>query len=166
MNFRWLTTGLVIVLAATAGCISYLCLRDPLPDSAAREDDALLWLRHEFKIPGEKMARIEAMHSAYQIVCEEHCRAIRDARSEVRRLRAAHVSGADIAQAEAKSKEVDLVCTTSLTAHMREIAAVIGGDDGQRYLSIVLPRIEKFDHAAAPALDLESATPHAGHDRH
>ena len=135
-------------------------MREPLPQAAGGEDDSLLWLRAEFKLPAEKMERIAQMHSAYQDVCEVHCKDIRAARAEVRRLRAAQAAPAEIAAAETKSKEVDLVCTTSLEAHLREIAKVIGGEDGRRYLSIVLPRIEHFEHAGAPNLDLENAKTH------
>lgn len=167
MKFRALTTTLVLFLAVTAGAIAYVCLRESPAKLTARDhDDALLWLRSEFELSGEKLARIEAMHAAYQIVCEDHCRAIRDSRRTLKQLREAKAPPAEIAAAEAKAKEVDAVCTNSLETHMREIADVIGGDDGRRYLSIVLPRIAGFDHAGAPALDLDSTPPHAGPDHH
>jgi uncharacterized membrane protein len=160
MKFRWIAAALIVALALGAGCIAYVCMRDPMPEVAAGENDALLWLRHEFKLPAEKMARIEQMHEAYQGVCEVHCRNIRAARTEVRKLRETQAAVSEIAAAEAKAREVDLICTTSLEAHLREIASVIGGDEGQRYLSIVLPRIAHFDHAGAPKLDLDTAKPH------
>jgi hypothetical protein len=167
MKFRALTTALVLFLAAAAGWIAYACLREsPRELTAGNHDDALLWLRSEFKLSGEKLARIEAMHAAYQIVCEDHCRAIRDSRRTLKQLRDAKAPPHEIAAAETKAKEVDAICTTSLETHMREIADVIGGDDGRRYLSVVLPRIAGFDHAAAPGLDLDSAKPHAGHHHH
>lgn len=159
-KFRWIAAALIFALALAAGCLAYVCLRMPMPEAAAGEDDSLLWLRVEFKLPAEKMSRIEQMHSAYQDICEVHCRNIRMARAEVRKLKAAQAAPAEIAAAEAKSKEVDLVCTTSLEAHLREIAKVIGGEEGQRYLSIVLPRIEHFDHSGAPNVDLENTKEH------
>lgn len=167
MKFRWIATALIGALALGAGCLSYVCLRQPMPLAAAGEDDALLWLRCEFKISPEKMTRIAQMHSGYQDICEVHCRNIRLARAEVRKLKDAQADAAVIAAAETKSKEVDLVCTTSLEAHLREIAEVIGGADGQRYLSIVLPRIAHFDHAGAPNLDLDTkAQTHDHHAHH
>jgi hypothetical protein len=117
-------------------------------------------LRCEFKLPAEKMARIAQMHEAYQGTCEEHCRRIREARAELRKLQAAQAAPSEIDAAEAKSKAVALICTTSLETHLREIGNVIGGDEGQRYLSIVLPRIAHFDHAGAPNLDLDTAGTH------
>lgn len=163
MKFRWIAGLLIVALALGAGCIAYVCIREPMPEVASNNADSLLWLRHEFKLPPDKMARIEKMHDAYQVVCEEHCRIIRDARIGLRKLREAKAPAAQITAAEEKSKEVDLICTTSLEAHMREIASVMGGEDGQRYLSIVLPRVAKFDHAGAPSLNFESTKPHAEH---
>jgi hypothetical protein len=166
MKFRWITAILIVALAVGAGCIVYVCMREPMPKAAADDGDALLWLRHEFKLPADKMARIEKLHDAYQVVCEEHCRIIRDARVALRKLREAEAPASEISAAEARSSEVDLICTTSLETHMREIANVMGGEDGRRYLSIVLPRVAKFDHAGAPGLNLESDKPHAGHAHH
>ena len=166
MKFRALTTVLVLTLALAAGWIAYACLRETPPALATRDDDALLWLRREFKLSGEKLARIEKMHADYQVVCEDHCRAIRDSRIALKRLRDVHAAAPELAAAEANARAVDLVCSNSLETHMKEIADVIGGDDGRRYLSIVLPRIASFDHAAAPGVDLDSANPHAGHAHH
>ena len=161
MKFRWIAAVLIVALALSAGGLSYVCMREPMPQCAEGEDASLLWLRVEFKLPADKMARIAQMHEAYQGTCEEHCRKIREARSELRKLQTAQAAPSDIAAAEAKSTAVALVCTTSLETHLREIASVIGGDEGQRYLSIVLPRIAHFDHAGAPNLDLDTnAKPH------
>ncbi len=167
MKFRWIAAALIAVFALVTGCITYLCLREPLVTAAASRDDALLWLRHEFRLSPEKMARIESMHGAYQSTCDEHCRQIQVARAEVQELRSSQTAVIEIAAAETRARELDLVCTTSLEAHIREVAGVIGGDNGQRYLAIVLPRISTFDHSGAPQVDLDSsADPHAGHAHH
>jgi hypothetical protein len=166
MRFRVLTTVIVLTLATTAGWITYACMHETPPALATRDDDSLLWLRHEFNLSGETFARIEKLHAEYQVVCEDHCRAIRDSRSALKRLREAQAPASDVAAAETKAKQVDLICTTSLETHMREIADVIGGSEGRRYLSVVLPRIAGFDHAAAPGVDLDTANPHAGHAHH
>lgn len=166
MNFRWIAATLVLVLALSAGGITYLCLREPLPEAAAQNDDALLWLRHEFQLPAERMARIESLHDAYRVVCDEHCRMIREMRTEIRELRDRPVTAEETAAVQARAGELDIICKTSLEAHLREVAAVIGGDDGARYLAIVLPRIASFDHAGTPDLDFATADPHAGHAHH
>lgn len=156
MKFRWIAAALIVALALSAGVLSYVCMREPMPQCAEGEDAALLWLRVEFKLPAEKMSRIAQMHEAYQGTCEDHCRKIREAQAELRKLRDAKASASELAVAEGKSNAVALICTTSLETHLREIASVIGGADGNRYLSIVLPRIAHFDHAGAPNLDLDT----------
>jgi len=164
MKFRWIATVLILALGLAAGGSTYFCLRKPMPVACAGENASLLWLRMDFNLPADKMARIAQMHGAYQSICDEHCRQIREARVEVKKMRAASAEHCDIVAAEAKVAELDRTCVTSLEAHLREIAGVIGGDEGQRYLSIVLPRIAHFDHAGAPNLDL--GTNDKTHDHH
>jgi hypothetical protein len=167
MKFRWMAALLIVALGLVAGGSTYLCLREPIPVAAAGENADLLWLRCEFALPAEKMVRIAEMHTAFQSVCDEHCRLIRESRAEVKKLRAAAAEHCDIAAAEAKTAELDRKCVTSLEAHLREIAGVIGGAEGQRYLSIVLPRIAHFDHTGAPNLDLDTkAQTHDHHAHH
>ena len=167
MKFRWIAAVLIVTLGLVAGGSTYLCLREPMPVAAAGENADLLWLRCEFALPAEKMANIAQMHAAFQGVCDEHCRQIRDARAEVKKLRGAAAEHCDIVTAEAKVVELDRICVSSLEAHLREIAGVIGGAEGQRYLAIVLPRIAHFDHAGAPNLDLDTkAQTHDHHAHH
>lgn len=164
MKFAWMATALLALLACGVGATTYLLLAPPI--EANSEDDALLWLRRDLQVPPETMARIENMHADYASVCEEHCRVIREARLAVQRLRDAQATAAELAAAEAKAKQVDLICKTSLEAHLRSVAEVIGGEKGQTYLATVLPRLAHFDHAGAPSLRLDSADPHAGHSGH
>jgi uncharacterized membrane protein len=166
MKFGWIAAALIAVAALATGCITYLCMRESLPAGAA-QDDALLWIRHEFRLSPEQMAQIEARHAAYQVVCDEHCRLVREARATIATLHATTTDAASMAAAHARAEELDLLCKTSLEAHLREIAGVIGGDAGARYLATVLPRIAAFDHSGTPQVDLESsADPHAGHHAH
>jgi hypothetical protein len=112
------------------------------------------------------MARIEAMHAAYEPVCEEHCLRLHRASAEVRRLRAARAGDPEIAAAAATVARVDAECRASLEAHVRAVAAVMGEPAGSRYLAIVLPRLAGFDHARAPDLDLKKTMSHDGHAQH
>lgn len=164
MKFRWMAAVLIAALGLVAGGSTYFWLRKPMPEACAGEDASLLWLRTDFKLPADKMARIAQMHAAYRGVCDEHCRQIREARVEAKKLRAASAEHCDVAAAEAKVAELDRACVSSLEAHLREIAGVIGGDEGKRYLSVVLPRIAHFDHAGAPNLDLDATD--KTHDHH
>ncbi len=163
MNYRWITAGAIIALALLAGGASYLCFHHTMSVSAGQGHDSLMWVRHEFKLSGEKLAKVEALHEAYESVCAEHCIAIAESRAELKRLQEAKAAPADIEAASAKAKAVDARCIASTEAHVKEVAALIGGEEGRRYLSIVLPRVVMFDHAGPASLDLHSFTTSA-HD--
>jgi hypothetical protein len=160
MSYRWITAGVVTVVALAAGCLAYVCFHRPLPASAAQAHDSLAWVREEFKLSPEKMARVEAMHESYELVCADHCIAIADSRKELQRLRERNAPETEIAAAMTKAASVDAQCIASTQEHIREIAAIIGGEDGRRYLSIVLPRVASFDHSAPATLDMQKSSTH------
>lgn len=163
MNYRWITALAVVALGVLAAGASYLCFHHTLSVPAGPNHDSLMWVRHEFKLSGEKLAQVEALHEAYESVCAEHCIAIAESRAELKRLQEAKAAPAAIEAASAKAKAVDARCIASTEAHIREVAALIGGEEGRRYLSIVLPRVVTFDHAGPASLDLHSTTTRA-HD--
>lgn len=160
MNYRWITALAVVALGVLAGGASYLCFHHTMSVSAGQSHDSLMWVRHEFKLSGEKLAKVEALHEAYESVCAEHCIAIADARKELKRLQNADASPAEIKSAADKAKAIDARCIASTEAHIKEVAALIGGEEGRRYLSIVLPRVVMFDHAGPASLDLHPTPTH------
>lgn len=163
MKYGWLTAGLIALVALAAGSLTYLCLR---PASAATSiesnDDSLVWLRDEFKLSDDTFARVKAMHASYEKICAGHCEAIAESRAALKRLRSTDAPESEVAAAMKQSAEVDAECRASTEQHIREVAAVIGGREGERYISIVLPRVAAFDHSAPASLDLQNhATHHA-----
>lgn len=160
MNYRWITAGAIVALAILAGGASYLCFHHTMSVSAGQSHDSLMWVRHEFKLSGERLAKVEALHEAYESVCAEHCIAIAESRTELKRLQTTAASTSEIEAAAAKVKAVDANCKASTEAHIKEVATLIGGDEGRRYLSIVLPRVVMFDHAGPASLDLHTAPSH------
>lgn len=160
MNYRWITAGVIAVLALVAGCLSYSCIHPSMPRVAGTEGDALVWVRQEFNLSGERLARIEAMHAAYEKVCVEHCRAIAESQRELRRAMAAGASPAAMAAATAQVQTVDARCVADTKEHIERIAAVIGGEDGRRYLSVVLPRVQTYGHTITATLDMSRTSTH------
>jgi hypothetical protein len=160
MNYRWITAGAIIALALLAGGSSYLCFHHTMSMSSGQNHDSLMWVRHEFKLSGEKLAKVEALHEAYESVCAEHCIAIAESRAELKRLQDAKAAPSDIEAAAAKTKAVDARCIASTESHIKEVATVIGGEEGRRYLSIVLPRVMLFDHAGPASLDMHPTPTH------
>jgi len=167
MKFIWITAVIVIALAAGAAGVGYLCMRGGHA-AMTGHDDSMLWLRSEFKLDAAQLAEIEKVHEAYQSVCEDHCALIMEQRAKLRRLKSEGAPEADIAAAQAEAKRLDENCRASLEAHVRQIAGLIGGAQGERYLKTILPRIARFDHTGSPNLSFSpnEKGPHDGHAAH
>jgi hypothetical protein len=159
----WVTTIIVLLaLAAGTGAVTYYGMCPTVrPTSAA--GDTLVWLRTEFKLNDDQMRRIEALHSAYEDICADHCAAIGEARVELKALRANGADAAALSAAEAKLAAVDGTCRRSTEAHVRAVAAIMGEAQGARYLALVLPRLAYVEHTGAPDLQANSAEAHHGH---
>jgi len=102
-----------VVFAATAlvaGVLGYRAGCDPALHQAARQGDAMVWLRREFHLTDAQYAAIERLHSAYNGTCEEHCRMIQEAMTARDALRAAHPADAEAVAAADR--------------HLRDLSAV------------------------------------------
>lgn len=150
MKYRWLSGLAILAVAVAAGVFTYQRAQQRVRD----KDDALAWLRVEFQLTAAQTQRIEALHAAYQIVCEGHCAEVRDSHEHLADARAQNRPPSEIAAAQTQIAAVDAECKASTAAHIQQIAAVIGGAQGQRYLAIVLPRLATLDHAGPGTLDL------------
>ena len=162
MKYRLMTLVLLLAMAAGAGAVSYYCLGGASV-KASSPDDSLVWLRLEFKLNPDQMRRIESLHEAYQDVCADHCAAIGEARGALRELKSAGAPETRLREAEGKLAEVETTCRSSTEAHVRAVAAIMGDEQGARYLAIVLPRLAHVEHTGAPDLQANSAGVHHGH---
>ncbi len=136
-NF-WIT--LAVVLAAAAGSFGafYVANDDPAMRRAAQEQDAMAWLRAEFRLDDTQFAAIKELHDNYGDECARHCSAIMAARRR-----------------QAPADEVatlERVCVESMAEHFRRVAAVMAPGQGARYLATVLPRVEGYAHEGAPTV--------------
>jgi hypothetical protein len=152
MRFVWIASVLVVAIAAAAGAVTYAWLR---PVTALESgDDSLQWLRREFALSPDQLARIERVHADYRVVCDRHCADIVAARGALQRLQSTGASDAEIAAARAHAQHIDTECRASLARHVRDVADLIGGEQGRRYLDTVRPLVERFEHGGAPDLRL------------
>jgi hypothetical protein len=151
-----LATILVLVLAATsAGILSYRMSCEPTLHAAATSGDAMAWLRTDFHLTDRQFSAIRQLHESYLGTCEEHCRLIQEATKVRDALKTAKAADpAEAAAAERKVQELRVTCETAITRHVRQVAAVMSPADGERYLTLVLPKIADFDHTVAPDLHL------------
>ena len=104
--------------------------------AAAREGDAMAWLRAEFKLGDAQFAAIKQLHEGYTIVCGRPCATIMEARE--RKAPAAEIAA------------LEKTCVDAMTAHFRQVAALMPPAEGQRYLATVLPRVAGYSHENAP----------------
>jgi hypothetical protein len=133
-----LTLGLVAAACAAAYGIFYAVGDDRAMHAAARQGDALAWLRVEFRLDDAQFQAIRTLHHEYSFECGRHCAAIMEARE--RRAPAAEVAA------------LERVCLEAITGHFRRVAALMAPEQGERYLALVLPRVAGFAHDGAPSL--------------
>jgi hypothetical protein len=68
MKYAWITAGVIGLVALAAGCLSYFCFHQPIAANHSHGDDALIWLKTEFKLTDDQFARVRAMHETYELV--------------------------------------------------------------------------------------------------
>lgn len=138
MKHFWITLGLVVAVAATAFGVSYVANDRPAVRRAAHERDAMAWMAAEFHLNAEQFAAVKKLHDDYGVACGEHCRAIMRAKRH----------GAPAAEVAALEQR----CVNAMTEHFRRVAALLPAGEGERYLAMVLPCVENYDHAGVPTL--------------
>ena len=152
-----LATATLIV--AAAGATWFVCYRmatEPAVQEAVQKRNALEWLRTDFNLDDAQFAAVKRLHDSYSIVCEEHCRAIQEAARHRTTLKSkSPADAAALAAADKKLQDLRVVCETAIAAHVREVAARMSKEQGERYLAMVLPKIRDFDHQGAADLRVE-----------
>ena len=159
MKYLACTLAVLVLLAATAGFFCYRISCDPSLRAAAAKGDPMAWLRADFHLTDAQYAAIRQLHDSYAGSCAEHCRMIQEATKTRNALQAAsRTDSAAMVEAERNLQELRTHCETAITRHVREVAALMSPEEGQRYLTLVLPKIADFDHRAAPDLKLDRSS--------
>ncbi len=135
---RWLTLFAVVALVGGA---AYGLTRVLWPAAPVNEDQ-VTWLAREFKLSAEQKVAVEKLHHAYLPVCSDHCAAIVDVRERLSLTPQDAALHAELARLERE-------CQQATLAHVRQVAACMDAKQGQRFLSLVEPRILHHDHHAA-----------------
>ena len=133
-----ITLSVVLAACAVAFGVFYLANDNAAMRRAAREGDALAWLRAEFQLSDAQFDAIKKLHDDYGMVCAEHCTLITNARQ--RSAPAAELAG------------LEQACVEAMTTHFRRVAAMMSPAQGERYLATVLPRVAGYEHANAPTV--------------
>jgi hypothetical protein len=148
------TLALIAAVAATTCLVAFHFSVDPDVQAAVAKRDAMEWLRTDFQLSDTQFAKIKQLHDSYSVVCERHCMDIMDAARARDELKKASADATAIAAANKRVEELRQVCEAAIASHVRQCAAEMSGQAGQRYLALVLPKIADFDHQATPDLQL------------
>ncbi|MSU25062.1 MAG: hypothetical protein EXS32_14740 [Opitutus sp.] len=135
-----ITLGVALAACAVAFGVFYAINDQPALRLAARDGDAMAWLRAEFRLSDAQFADVKKLHDDYSVRCGEHCAAIMAAKQRV-------APAAEIAALEK-------TCVEAMTGHFDRVAALLPPGEGARYLAMVLPRITDFDHNGAPTVQV------------
>jgi predicted secreted protein len=133
-----ITVALVVAVCAAAFGTGFVLGGDRALHEAERDGDALAWLRAEFRLSDAEFTAIRRLHEDFSVECGRHCAAIIAARE--RRAPAGEVA------------ELERTCVDAMKAHFRRVAALMPPAQGERYLALVLPRVEGHPHHGAPNL--------------
>lgn len=148
------TLALIVAIAAVTCGVAFHFTGDPEVKAAVSKRDALEWLRADFELTDAQFGKIKQLHESYSVVCEKHCMDIMNAARARDDLKQRSTDAAAMAAAEKRVQELRVVCETAIAAHVRQCAAEMTPESGQRYLALILPKIADFDHQAPPDLHL------------
>lgn len=155
MKYLTLTLSLMAAVALAAGVVAFRATGDAAVQQALARQDPMEWLRADFQLSEAQFAAIKQLHDSYSVVCEAHCRDIQNATRARNALKATPgVDPAALLAAEQQLESVRVICETAITTHVRQCAAEMPPEAGERYLALVLPKIRDFDHEAPPDLQL------------
>lgn len=131
-----ITIAVALVACAIACGVVFVLSDDPALRAAARDGDAMAWLRLEFRLNDGEFASIQRLHEEFSIECSRHCAAIMAARER-------NAAAAEVAALEK-------YCVDAMGDHFRRVAALMPPEKGERYLAVVLPRLAGHAHQGAP----------------
>lgn len=136
-----LTVATLAAACALSFALFFRMNDDDALHRAARDGDAMTWLKVEFQLNDAQFAAVEKLHDDYTLVCAKHCAAIVAARR--RSAPATEVAA------------LEKTCVDAMSEHFRRVAGLMPHDQGERYLATVLPRVAAYDHAHAPNVQVK-----------
>ncbi len=153
----------ILGLALLAGLAGFFLTSRPAPlpvgkGEAARASTvapALQWLRAEFDLTDEQMAKVAALHHAYLPTCESLCEKIIVSREKVAGLALAGTAVSPELAAALREHSVLLAeCQTAMLGHLYETAASLSPEQAERYLEEMTPHVLTMtvDHASGSPL--------------
>ena len=125
------TLLLTAAIAVAAAAIAYFGAMQLCARQVAGPDD-LAWLKREFRLSDNEMARIRQLHEGYLPKCREMCAKIAAKRSEV-----------DTALAKGEVPDARMIelatlraqCQAQMLKHFQDVSRTMAPEQGSRYLA-------------------------------
>jgi len=140
---RRLAAFLVLIVAVAAGAYGVTWY----VNSSRPPEDQWTWLRREFDLSPAQLARIQALHEAYQPVCAGHCSRIMAAQARLAALtRAGRQDTSEYRATLDQWETVKHECNAATLQQLQAVSAVMNPAEGRRYLAMMVPRVATRDH--------------------
>lgn len=98
----------------------------------------LAWLKREFSLSEEELARLSRLHAAYLPHCREMCHQIDAKNDELRELlMQSQQFTPEIEQKLAEASQLRLRCQSAMLKHFFEVSQTMPPEQGRRYLAWV-----------------------------
>ena len=110
------------------------------------------WLQAEFHVDEATCERIRLSQLEFARACEHHCAEVNRAESAMAALPATATPG-DRAGAHRTLLAAKERCRLARVDQAHRVASMLPVDCREKYLAIVLPKLEELDHAGAPRVD-------------
>ena len=133
----------LVLVALVAGAMGFGLTRLFAPTPRLAAGNELAWLTQEFQLTPAQAERIAALHAAYRPICADHCAAISEAKKDMANMAADH----DHAAMQSRIDQLVTACHDATQNHLEAVAAAMSPEQGQRYLTLIEPRLSAHQHA-------------------
>lgn len=129
----------VFLTAAAAGAALW-ATRESLRPRENPQEVGLRWLKDEYHLDEATFEKVSAMHRDYFRQCDKMCRQIDEAdRPLVWRARHQKRRPDELTAQLTRDQLVCGDCEKAATEHLKQVAALMPGESGQRFLEDILP---------------------------
>ena len=133
----------VFLTAAAAGAALW-ATRESLRTRESPQEVGLCWLKDEYHLDATTFEKVSALHRDYFRQCDKMCRQINEAdRPLLWRARHRNRLPGELDAQLARGQSVCGDCEKAATEHLRQVAALMSGKSGQRFLEDILPVMQQ-----------------------
>ena len=145
--------SLVLTLALVAGLCAFLWIRshrivDVHPGTLLEAMPELAWLQNELDLSDSQVEQVSELHAAYIPECAAMCQRIAEAHERLDKASHGETEVTpELKTAIADHARIHAECQERMLGHLYETARVLGADQAERYLEVMLPYALDFSHS-------------------